>query len=512
MEKRNVTAMEEYINRVYMIVLLVVPGACQSAGIVLTIEKAIGLYPTVNWLMLIVFDITCLLYLAIGMFFVKTGYEDGIVIPRRLKQTKVFLVIIMFTQYNFILYLIPSTEFWAFVCLFTVATALFLDHKMVLITSIEITLSLVVAWTVRGNLLLPIKDTLFIPNMVLRLICVVMSLFFIWLMTWLVQHFLVNAKKDELEKNNDRVSNMLHSVSGLSEKLVKAGDVLSTITSNESASAEELSATSEQMLSHNTALRAKSEESIVNLNELQQWEKLVSQHMAEVESSSKDLLERSRDNEQRLNSLKEINAEVSESMNSTNHVAIKLSEAVQEIGVTLNVIGEISSSTNLLALNASIEAARAGEAGKGFSVVATEVGHLANNTGKSLEQVTEVIEKVQQNVSDMTRFVGENSKKLEQQNKYFNEVFDGIQDMIKVLHTSIENINSMGEAHNKQSDVIRNTVKINENIAESIQQENAEFCGINNMVENNTRDIVQMTEQVVELNQMTEQIQSLLGQ
>lgn len=511
MEKRNVTALEEYINRVYMIVLLVVPGACQSAGILLTLEKALGLYPTVNWLMLIVFDITCLLYLAIGIFFIKTGYEEGIVIPRKLKQAKIFLVIIMFTQYNFILYLIPSTEFWAFVCLFTVATAFFLDHKMVLITSAEIMLSLVVAWTMRDNIL-PIKDTLFIPNMILRVICIVLSLFFIWLMAWLVQHFLVNAKKDELEKNNDRVSNMLNSVSGLSEKLVNAGDVLSTITSNESASAEELSATSEQLLSNNTALRAKSEESMVNLNELQQWEELVSQHMVTVENSSKDLLERSRDNEQRLNSLKEINAEVSESMNSTNHVAIKLSEAVQEIGVTLNVIGEISSSTNLLALNASIEAARAGEAGKGFSVVASEVGHLANDTRKSLEQVTEVIEKVQQNVSDMTRFVGENAKKLEQQNGYFNEVFAGIQDMIKVLHTSIENINSMGEAHDKQSNVIKNTVKINENIAESIQQENAEFCGINNMVENNTRDIMKMTEQVAELSQMAEQIQNLLEQ
>lgn len=315
-----------------------------------------------------------------------------------------------------------------------------------------------------------------------------------------------------MEKNNERVQNMLHSVSGLSEQLVKAVDVLQTITLNESSSSEELSATSEQLLSNNTALRGKSEESIVNLNELQQWETLVSRHVTEVENSSRELLEKSRVNEQRLHSLKEINAEVSESMNSTNHVAIKLSEAVEEIGVTLNIIGEISSSTNLLALNASIEAARAGEAGKGFAVVATQVGQLANNTKESLEQVAKVIANVQQNVSDMKMYVEENADKLEKQNEYFNEVFAGVRDMIDVLHTSIENIDSMGEAHNQQSDVIRNTVEINEHIAESIKQENTEFCSINEMVETNSKDIVEMTEQVAVLNQMAEQINDLLAQ
>ena len=92
--------------------------------------------------------------------------------------------------------------------------------------------------------------------------------------------------------------------------------------------------------------------------------------------------------------------------------------------------------------------------------------------------------------------------KLEKQSEYFNEVFSGIREMIDVLHTSIDNINSMGQAHDQQSEVIRNTVEINEHIAESIRQENAEFCNINEMVETNSKDIVEMNEQVAALNQM----------
>ena len=80
MESKTLTALEDYINKVYTIVLLVVPGACQAAGILYTLEKILGLFPTVNWSLLIVFDITCLLYLAIGIFFVKTGFENKVVI------------------------------------------------------------------------------------------------------------------------------------------------------------------------------------------------------------------------------------------------------------------------------------------------------------------------------------------------------------------------------------------------------------------------------------------------
>ena len=199
-------------------------------------------------------------------------------------------------------------------------------------------------------------------------------------------------------------------------------------------------------------------------------------------------------------------------MSNTNQVAAKLSDAINQIGEMLNIIGEISSSTNLLALNASIEAARAGEAGKGFAVVASEVGNLANSTQKSLEQVASVVNNVQQNVAEMTRCVEQDAEKLEQQNTYFLDVFKGMQNVMTLLGTSVEDIRSMGEAHNTQTEVIHNTIQINEDIAESIKRENAEFSNMNSMVENNTEDVARITEQVADLNQMAEEINQLLSQ
>ncbi len=509
-EKKSKSALDEYINKVYVLILLLVPGACQCAGLLYTTEKVLGLFPTVSWPALIIFDITCLLYLCIGIYFVKTGFVDGFVSPGKLKAAKIFLVIIMFTQYNFILYMIPSTEFWGYALLFVIAVAFFVDVKVVAITAIEITVSLIVSWFVRGHALLPVKDELFIPNVIARVVCLLLTLLFIVILTYLIRHFLVNAKRDEMERNNEKVMNVLSSVQMLSDKLQNAGASLSHISENESASAEGLAATSEKLVESSNLLSMKTDESMANLGELSKWESVVAESVEKVESSSRELLDKSAASQKLLNNLQTINSEVSESMKLTTDLAQKLSVAVQEIGVTLNLISEISNSTNLLALNASIEAARAGEAGKGFAVVATEVGNLANSTRESLTEVKTVIERVQNNVKDINIQIDENSSKLGTQNEYFSDVFSSMQDMIGLLNFSVKAIETMGEAHNKQAEVIHKTVTINQDIAESIRNENEQFVSINAMAGSNASDTADVAMQAGTINNMVDEMSQLL--
>ena len=508
--KKYVSALDEYINKVYILVLILVPGACQCAGILYTFSRFVGWLPGVSWLALIIFDITCLLYLTIGIIFIRTGFEQGLVSYKKLKWGKVFLVVIMFIQFNFILYMIPATDFWGFAFFFVILTAFFLDYKMVAATALEIAGSLVVAWIIKGNVHLPVQNEYYMVNMLDRVVCVTLSLSTIVLFTYLVGRFLVDAKKDEMERHNEKVNNVLTSVQTLSKKLYSAGLSLSDISDTESASAQELAATSEELLETSSRLSAKTDESMANLNELKEWEAVVSGNVEQVEANAKDLLNQSTDNEKMLKELHVINEEVAESMAVTTEVAGKLSEAVQEIGVTLRLINEISSSTNLLALNASIEAARAGEAGRGFAVVAQEVGNLANSTKDSLDEVEAVIARVQKNVQEITAYVEENSKKLNQQKEYYNGIFSGIQKMTDLLNVSVNVINTMGEAHQKQAGVIWNTVTINNDIAENIRSEHEQFMSINAMVESNVNDISEMTTQTAHINEMVDEINNLL--
>lgn len=250
---------------------------------------------------------------------------------------------------------------------------------------------------------------------------------------------------------------------------------------------------------------------MANLTELNNWESVVSENVAKVESASENLLGKSAENEKLLNDLSSVNAEVSESMKASTEIAVKLSDAVKEIGSTLKLISDISSSTNILSINASIEAARAGAAGKGFAVVATEVGKLANDTQKSLKIVEEVINRVQNNVHEITAQVQENSVKLETQNGYFSEVFSFMRDMTNLLGESGTAIDAMGEAHAKQAEVIRKTVQINQDIADSIRTENEQFGSINEMAESNANNMTELTAQAEAINAMVENMAELLS-
>lgn len=70
--------------------------------------------------------------------------------------------------------------------------------------------------------------------------------------------------------------------------------------------------------------------------------------------------------------------------------AIKKSQSVKQVSALTKDILSISSSTELIALNASLEAARAGAAGKGFAAVAQEIRQLADACSGTANHINEV--------------------------------------------------------------------------------------------------------------------------
>lgn len=509
--------MQEYINKMFSLVIILVTGSTTIAGITFLALKLMGFYPNVSIMALGIFLTTCVIYLAVGIVIIRSSYTinnagEKVIKPNMITAGKIFIIILEAVQYNFIAYMIPSREFWAYGFYFVICASFLLDTKLICIVAAEIGASVLVSSFIHGaEGRLPVRDELFVPEVLLRIICAVLSLAAIVLLVALINRFLVNMKKNEIEENNRRVNSVLSAVQGISANLLESGKILSQISENEEKTAGALTETSKNLLQESNALSGKASSGITNLKELTECGNRVSENAERVGEVSQLLIKKSTENEETLNSLQKVNKEVVDSMNTTTAVAASLSEAVKGIDVTLKLINKIATQTHILSINASIEAAGAGEAGKGFSAVAREVGSLAANTGRSLADIREVMDNLQKNVTEMTKYVEQNYSKLTLQNRYFSDVFNNMQEMNKLLDNAVRDIENMNEVQSRQLDVIRRTVEINEDIADGIRSENTEFTEISHMVEKNADDASLMTEQVSSINNMASQINMILN-
>ena len=206
---KTLSALDAYINRVYRIIVLIIPIFCICVSITITTLHLTGHYPDINRTALLLFDLSDILYLLIGIYLFHTGFgPDGIVLPAKLAAGKYIMTLILLIQWNAISYLWPFTDFWAFSVLFTIVLALFFDVKLVAFATAGIVFSMVLSWIVKGSRLLPPNDDYFVANMTFRIVGLSLMLFSINLITFFGGKFLV----EELEKyvNYDPLTHLLN--------------------------------------------------------------------------------------------------------------------------------------------------------------------------------------------------------------------------------------------------------------------------------------------------------------
>lgn len=504
----RVNVIDEYrakVSRGSMLLLLI---SASMAGMYFPVVYFLGFYPSASLPVLLLFLAIVIGEDIAGFYLARTCLIDGKLSVKKEKQIKGLIVFVILVNLNFIFWMVPSRESWVFAFYFLLLVALLLDMKLLIASEAAVMLSVVILFIF--NISSHPAKGLVIQDFMLRAINLSLTCVGMITIVYFAGNILLNTKKDELQRNQNRTQKILEKAGVLAKDLSESSKALLSSFQNESASTEELSAISQTLLLGSRDLSIRVNDSKQNLNDLRDSNEEMVSKVHKVDTISNKLMNISTENERSLNELMKLSGQVEESARGSMSVAARLLKETGEIDTTLQIVNDIAESINLLALNASIEAARAGDAGKGFAVVAEEVGKLADSTKESLNSVNEIVDKIENGTAHVAEYMKQNTEQLIRQNEGIVKTVDGIREMIVMLKTSAAAVSEVDKLQKQQDQIINNTVVLNEGISEGVEQQNQEYTIITDLVQGSSQEINQLVLQVDKLNQMVSEMEGLV--
>ncbi len=289
----------------------------------------------------------------------------------------------------------------------------------------------------------------------------------------------IGTLSKSFNKMTKKISSILTNITALTGEVVQSSGHLRHIEEEADAisrAVREISDGTEEQNSKVNQVVVRTERLEQNFEQLQEKSSLLL-------TNAQDTILSGEEGMQSVAELKKQNETASERMAASFEKIQLLEKQSQKISGILGTINEISSQTELLALNAFIEAARAGEHGKGFAIVAESIGKLAADSTEATSEIEKIIVELCRDISDTVENIEEVRAGVDEQTQMAKKVQETFSDFHMLAERTKESVRNMEklveEMHESNHlvvhaierirDISENTAKLTDKSANSLE-------------------------------------------
>jgi len=325
--------------------------------------------------------------------------------------------------------------------------------------------------------------------------------------------------KDEIGRLAQSFSIMVENIKDMVKKIMSTSASINTFSDELVASAQQNATVADQIAKATEEVAAGSSEQVRKTSQAKERVDMVSNkiktivnNIEELKTSTETMVTSANESKREMQAMSQQMETIRASSDLSSSTLKDLSNTSQKIGKIVDVINQIANQTNLLALNAAIEAARAGEAGKGFTVVSEEIRNLAEQSVRSAEDITKLIQETQEKSQVAIIAIDASSSEVDKGQQIVERVGHTFETIGNTINENQQLFSQLEAAMSELNDSFYHTITLVNDIEFIAEGTAANTEEVAASTEEQMASIQQITASIEQLNNMVGELNDLIAQ